>query len=76
MDNRVNRNAHSIPGETHPAYLIPKSIRRRLARAKVWGPQSVDPDAAVKLLNDHLSSTFNSLVPLKSRTISNPTCSA
>uniref|UniRef100_A0A4W3IJV2 Uncharacterized protein n=1 Tax=Callorhinchus milii TaxID=7868 RepID=A0A4W3IJV2_CALMI len=34
---------HSLspPGGTHPVYLIPKNIRRRLARAKVWGEPRV-----------------------------------
>uniref|UniRef100_A0A4W3H1J0 Uncharacterized protein n=1 Tax=Callorhinchus milii TaxID=7868 RepID=A0A4W3H1J0_CALMI len=34
-------DALPLPGGTHPAYLIPESIRRRLVRAKAWRSQSV-----------------------------------
>uniref|UniRef100_A0A4W3JT30 Uncharacterized protein n=1 Tax=Callorhinchus milii TaxID=7868 RepID=A0A4W3JT30_CALMI len=31
----------SLPGGTHPVYLILENIRRRLVRAKAWGEPRV-----------------------------------
>uniref|UniRef100_A0A4W3JYW3 Uncharacterized protein n=1 Tax=Callorhinchus milii TaxID=7868 RepID=A0A4W3JYW3_CALMI len=47
-DRLLEWNAHSILRGTHPAYLIPESIRRRMARAKAWGDPRVSRNALWK----------------------------